>query len=57
MKKNEIEASKLKKLRISRETLQILTSSDNRKVVGGFESDLCEEATSPRTGCIPTCIC
>jgi len=48
MKKNETEAKKLKKLRLSRETLQTLTSADNRKVVGGgFNSDDCN--TSPRT--------
>jgi len=33
MKKNEVK--KPKKLRLSRETLQTLTSSDTQKVVGG----------------------
>jgi hypothetical protein len=34
-KRNEVK-EKLKKLRLSRETLQTLTSSDTQKVVGGF---------------------
>jgi len=51
MKKNQIEAKQLKKLRLSRETLHILTSSDTQKVVGGV-SDTCEtcvtcQGTSP----------
>lgn len=52
MKKNEVEAKKLKKLRLSRETLQKLTSSDNQKVVGGQapgESPGCP--ASPNTLC------
>lgn len=46
MKKNELAAKKLKKLRLSRETLHTLTSSDIQKVMGGFESDDCH-GTSP----------
>jgi hypothetical protein len=42
MKKNEVK--KLKKLRLSRETLQVLASPDVRKVVGGSEG--------PVTSCI-----
>ena len=46
MKKNEVEVKKLKKLRLSRETLQTLTSSNIQQVVGG---------TSPQQGgCIST---
>jgi hypothetical protein len=52
MKKNEAEVKKLKKLRLSRETLHALTSSDTRRVVGGVESDECL-ATSPEF-CITT---
>jgi len=37
MKKNEI-----KKLRLSRETLQILQGSDTQKVVGGVETGSCQ---------------
>ena len=54
MKKDQVtkvtETKKLKKLRLSRETLQPLTSSDNQNVVGGISDDcLC---TSPiETGC------
>lgn len=44
MKKNEVEAKKLKKLRLSRETLQTLTSSNMQMVVGG---------TSPRCPSVP----
>lgn len=48
MKKNELAAKKLKKLRLSRETLHTLTSLDARNVVGGIEY-----GTSPRpTGCL-----
>lgn len=49
MKKNQVtETKKLKKLRLSRETLQPLTSSDNQKVVGGI---LGECGTSPGKSC------
>jgi hypothetical protein len=48
MKKNEIEVKKLKKLRLSRETLQTLTSSDNQKVVG----DAGCSTSPPNTTCI-----
>jgi len=43
MKKNEVK--KLKKLRLSRETLRDLTSSDIQKVVG-------DEPISPETDCV-----
>jgi hypothetical protein len=50
MKKNQVnkvtEAKKLKKLRLSRETLHTLTSSENQRVVGGISED-CGGATSP----------
>lgn len=49
--KNVTEPMKLKKLRLSRETLSTLTSSDTRNVVGGIDTDDCH-ATSPRpNGC------
>ena len=49
MKKKEV-----KKLRLSRETLHTLTSSDTQKVVGGVEeTDDCQGGgTSPRSGCV-----
>lgn len=43
MKKNEV---KPKKLRLSRETLQTLTSSDTQKVVGGT-SPQCTSTSRP----------
>ena len=43
-----------KKLRLSRETLQTLTSSDNQKVVGGSGESLACAGTSPLTGCALT---
>jgi len=49
MKKNEIQ--KLKKLRLSRETLQTLTSSDNQKALGGG----CTGAPGNSTGTSPLC--
>jgi hypothetical protein len=51
MKKNERAAKKLKKLRISRETLHTLTSSDTQKVVGGDDTDICHVGTSPDRSC------
>jgi hypothetical protein len=52
MKKNEVEVKRLKKLRLSRETLHTLTSSDAQKVVGGVdETDDCIIGTSPRSQC------
>ena len=58
-KKNQVkkvsETKKLKKLRIYRDTLQTLTSSDNQKVVGGGDSDEIVCCSSPpRTGCATT---
>ena len=54
MKKNEPAAKKLKKLRLSRETLHALTSSDTQKVVGGIDTDDCNGDPSPCGGCSPT---
>lgn len=51
MKKNQVAAKKLKKLRLSRETLHTLTSSDVQKVMGGVEeTDDCQGGTSPFRG-------
>lgn len=49
MKKNEVEVKKLKKLRLSRETLHTLTISDTQKVVGGVSLDC--GGTSPVGEC------
>lgn len=47
MKKKEI-----KKLRLSRETIQILTNSDTQKVVGGVgETEDCYLTSPPRSHC------
>lgn len=54
MKKNQVqkvtESQKLKKLRLSRETLHTLTSSDTQKVVGGVES-----GSPPTSPACPPC--
>jgi hypothetical protein len=58
VKKNEVKkVTEIKKLRLSRETLRALTSSDNQKVVGGVETvetDDCNGGTSPWTQCTAT---
>jgi hypothetical protein len=54
MKKNEVEVKKLKKLRLSRETLHALTSSDTRKVLGGVATDTCQGTSPPQGDCDPT---
>jgi hypothetical protein len=56
MKKNQVknvsETKKLKKLQLSREILQTLTSSDAQKVVGGIDSCLTGgDCSEDYTGC------
>jgi hypothetical protein len=48
MKKTAVE--KLKKLRLSRETLHVLTNADTRMVVGGTAMDSCQSGC---LGCRP----
>ena len=53
MKKNEVK--KPKKLRLSRETLQALTSSDVQKVVGGSDFSCITDYASCPFGATPVC--